>query len=281
MPPTPPKKTKYKKFSYVELKSHADRMASHSAAAAAAKTRPTTPSPSSHWQIHRKTYSLILCSKNTVRMVQLQTTVIYSRTGPVRQTVHEEQETPGVLRRHKGAPMGTRCVDIRVCMCVICSRPERPERCGCPSCCQFQRSRWGRCPGRWARWTWTRRRWPRRRTTTTWAAGGCRSLLHLCCEKHTSTHTFHWNTRPRREHDCVTETKSVNGGGQGRSGGCWQGDRRIWRDIEWQVYKWWRYRLQRPINHFSGLHKLGDEDKGRFQSSIENKKRKFIIFLDY
>lgn len=93
------------------------------------------------------------------------------------------------------------CVCLRVyvvvCVlytCVICSRPEHPESCGCPGCCPFQMSWWGHYLGRWAQWTWTRRRWPRRtRARRRWAEGGFRSLLHLCCEKHTSTNRFHWN----------------------------------------------------------------------------------------
>lgn len=83
-----------------------------------------------------------------------------------------------------------RCVHVS----VICSRPEHPERCGCPSCCLFQMPWWGHCSGQWAQWTWTRHRWLRRRKRM-WAEGGCRSLLHLCCEKNTSTNRFHWNTQ--------------------------------------------------------------------------------------
>lgn len=76
------------------------------------------------------------------------------------------------------------------CVCnVICSRPAHPKRCDRLSCCLFPRSWWGHCLGQWALWTWTRRHWPKRKRKM-WAEEGCRSLLHLCCEKHTSTPRF-------------------------------------------------------------------------------------------
>lgn len=149
-------------------------------------------------------------------MIQFQTTIIYSSVGEEGEIKTKLYIKSAALQTNMRSSIGLTplpshntdggkvffvckcmCVSVCVCVlhvCVICSRPVRPERRGCPSCCQFQRSWWGHCSGQWALWTWTRRRWLRRRRRT-WAEGGCRSLLHLCCEKHTSTNRFHRNTQ--------------------------------------------------------------------------------------